>query len=207
MGKLVDTPAGGRQPRHARDAALGELDFQRFIEAAKSPRERCYAHLLAHWGLRASEVAHFCFDWVARQRGVITIPKQCKCQACRESGKPFRTKTPNGHRSLPVHKHTETWEACKRFLEAYPTPEASQVSRQAVWKLVNRLAARAGLVDTVYPHALRATAATQLASMGLTDVQLCRAMGWSDIRVARPYVRVSAASLENALDDKDLKWW
>ena len=50
--------------------------------------------------------------------------------------------------------------------------------------------AAAGLeADGVYPHALRATAASAHASRGVSAYSLMSTMGWSDIGTARAYIR------------------
>lgn len=162
---------------------------------------------MARWGFRASEASHFCLEWLTGDKGVVTIPKMCRCRVCQERGKPFRAKTVMGNRSLPLFRHVESWEAARIFLERCPTPESAQVTRQAVWTMVKSVARRAGVVDRVFPHALRATAATQLASLGLNEMQLCQAMGWKDLSMARPYVRTAGADLSAALEGKDQRWW
>lgn len=193
----------------SREYALSQPDLHRFEAAARTPRERAYVRFLARWGLRAGEASHVCLDWFSGQRGVLTVPRTCRCAMCNEdslSGA-WRSKNEAANRALPIYKHTESWEAAKIFFTNCPTPAESQVSRQAVWKLVKTVADRAGLLHLVFPHALRATAATQFASMGFNELQLCRVMGWTDLRSAKPYIRTSSATIENALDGKDLRWW
>lgn len=49
--------------------------------------------------------------------------------------------------------------------------------------------------EDIYPHALRATAATEMALYDISAAALSSIMGWSDISTARAYIR---ASDENA---------
>lgn len=190
----------------SREYSLNQDDLRRLEAAARTPREVLYVRLAARWGLRADEIAHFCLDWFSGQRGVLTVPIMCRCEACRATGRPWRAKTDEGHRALPIFKHTETWEAAKKYLTLHPGADA-QTTRQTVWNTIKRLADRAGLFQRVFPHALRATAATQFASMGFNELQLCRAMGWSDLRSATPYIRTSSAAVEAGLEGRDLAWW
>lgn len=198
------------EPRgESRHHALSQDELLRLETAARSPRERLYIRLMARWGLRNGECAHFCLAWVSGQRGVLQVPLMCRCPACVASGQPWRPKRKASERALPIAKHTETWEATKIFFERFPAHEDQQVSERAVLKLVHRVADRAGLTldRRVFAHALRATAATQFAAMGANELQLCRAMGWDDLRSAKPYLKTSGAIVSDFLEGKDLKWW
>lgn len=188
----------------SKDDALTPEQLNRLEAAAEGPRENAYIRLMGRWGLRATEVAHVCPAWVSTQRGHLTIPGRCTCQRCRDDDSTAWTpKTSAGARSLPLHQHTETWEAVKRYLAREDDP---WISRQAVWKLVKRVADRALLDTRVYPHALRATAATNFAAMGMNPYQLQHAMGWAQTRSAEPYIRVSGREVDAFLEDKDLDW-
>lgn len=197
-----------QEPRgESREYSLNQPDLLRLEAAAKSPRERASIRLLARFGLRAGELAHFNLSWFSGQRGVLTVPLMCRCDTCQAAGKPWRPKRKASHRSLPIYKHTETWEAVKIFFERHPTIEDVQVSERAVHKLVVKVADRAGLQAKVFPHALRATAATQFAAMGANELQLCSLMGWHDLRSAAPYLQGSPAIAAAFLEDAELKWW
>lgn len=196
------------EPRgESREYALNQDDLHRLENAARTPRERAYIRLLARFGMRAGECAHFNLSWFSGQRGVVTVPLMCRCDTCVAAGKPWRPKRKASHRALPIHLHTETWEAVKVFFERHPTIDHVQVSERAVHKLVTRVADRAGLQSKVFPHALRATAGTQFAAMGANELQLCSVMGWNDLRSAKPYLQASPAIATAFLEGAELKWW
>lgn len=160
---------------------------------------------MSHWGLRATEAAHLVPEWVSTQRGHLKIPGRCTCRTCKESDESAWTpKTDASNRTLPIHQHEESWAAVKAYVGAIGH---DPVTRQAVWQIVKRVADRANLTQRVYPHALRATAATMFADMGLNEHQLCRILGWGDPRMARPYVQSSGIVAEKALSGRDLEWW
>jgi len=50
--------------------------------------------------------------------------------------------------------------------------------------------------DTAFPHALRATCATLLASEGATATAICYHMGWTDLTVAQKYIRLAEMQAE-----------
>src|SRR5688500_9338565 len=81
---------------NSRHYALKPEELNALERAAETARERAYVRLMARWGLRAAETAHFCFDWFSGQRGVLTIPRMCRCPSCLTAGKPFRSKTEAG---------------------------------------------------------------------------------------------------------------
>lgn len=66
------------------------------------------------------------------------------------------------------------------------------MTRQAAWYRVQRLAEKAK-IPRIFPHALRATLATILASKGFTAVELCAYFGWTRLNMGEHYVRISEA--------------
>jgi len=57
------------------------------------------------------------------------------------------------------------------------------------------------LEKRIYPHALRATAATYHAYQGLPPLALQNLMGWSNLETAQKYLRKSAGATAKALND------
>lgn len=188
----------------SRDDALKPEDLKALEAATSSPREKALVRLMTRFGLRAGEAAHVNLSWISGQRGTLEIPYVCSCARCKESGDRWGPKTEAGARTVPLRAHTETWEAVKIYLTHEDEP---WVTRQGVWALVKRVADRGNLLERVYPHALRATAATQLADMGLSADQIALIMGWEDSGMAKPYIQRSGIDAEKALKGKDLEWW
>lgn len=66
---------------------------------------------------------------------------------------------------------------------------------------VDRVAEAAGLdPSSVYPHALRATAATYHAYQGLPAAALQSMFGWGRLDVAQKYLRLSGSATADALE-------
>jgi integrase len=187
--------------RSSRDDALSPEDWDTFIRAARSPEERLRCRLAGIWGLRADEVGHTVLEWLSAAAGTLTVPRRCRCQYCRASGQEWTPKTPSGNRTLPVTKDPATWIAAKDYFARGPR---GPVSSRTVHRTVVRVADRAGLFRPVYPHSLRATAATRFAAKGLNEHALARVMGWADGRPAREYVQASGIDAARALEDVDL---
>lgn len=104
----------------------------------------------------------------------------------------WEPKTENGARSIPYDLDARTEIVIERFADRYDIfPKA----RIAVNRRVNEAVAAAGLEGRIYPHALRATAANQMAMNDVSAHSLLAIFGWSDIETARAYIK---ASEENA---------
>lgn len=189
---------GKPEPRRgeSRLFALRPEELGRLEAAAKSPREKLSVRLLGRFGLRCGELAHLNPSWVSPQSGTLTVPLRCVCTVCQARERPWRCKKPASHRALPVAADPQTWDALMVFFGRYSTPEETIVSERAVHKLVKTLADRAMLFQRVFPHALRATAASTFARQGANEAQLCGLMGWEDLASARPYVQASGVSVE-----------
>jgi site-specific recombinase XerD len=69
------------------------------------------------------------------------------------------------------------------------------------------MAKRAGLTRPIYPHALRATAAYQLAEAGLSAQALRQLMGWSDLRTAQAYIDAAGVAAQIELEEKAGRLW
>nr|WP_233710693.1 tyrosine-type recombinase/integrase [Natronococcus pandeyae] len=63
----------------------------------------------------------------------------------------------------------------------------------------NEAAETADLRGRVYPHCLRATAASYHAYQGVAPVPLQALMGWSDLATAQKYIRISGTAIADAL--------
>lgn len=104
----------------------------------------------------------------------------------------WEPKTENGARSVPFDFDIRTQMVVEEFAERYDIfPKA----RVAVNRRVSEAAEAACLEDRVYPHALRATAATSMALHDVSAYSLMGILGWADLETARSYIR---ASDENA---------
>jgi len=76
----------------------------------------------------------------------------------------------------------------------------AQLSNGAISSILRNLGKRAGLQKTIYPHKFRHSRATQLASIGFTDMELRKYFGWTRTsNMPSVYVHLSSTSLTNKL--------
>lgn len=100
----------------------------------------------------------------------------------------WQPKTPNAVRSIPFDFDVRVQLTIEAFFDRY---DGWPRSKCTLNRRVDRAAEAAGLEERVYPHALRATAASLHASRGVSAYALMSVMGWSDISTARAYINAS----------------
>lgn len=218
-------------PRHSHQDALDSTTYNRLLDACDELDEPYAAEARfilvvgGRLGLRAGEIAHFKKDWVNFSRQMIEIPahEPCskgrggdRCGYCYKRAREaverddeltleaaleqrWNPKTSNSVRAVPFGFADWIVDAIEEFLWRYDEYEHSRVS---VNRRMDRLASAAGLPeDSVYPHALRATAATHHAYRGLPAPALQSLMGWSKLSVAEKYLRLSGSATADALNE------
>ena len=171
--------------------ALNGEQVKALIEACESLEDRLALKLMAYLGMRVSEVAHLCRDWV--NSGEIRIPasQPCDCASCKGT---WSAKSKASVRVLPVPELI----ANDLYTFLHQSPEGFHITRVALWWKVKRIAKKAGIKTkgmaggTISPHILRATAATHLASH-LTASELCYLLGWESLEMGEHYINLAQA--------------
>jgi len=177
-------------------------------------------------GMRAGEIVHMTESWIDWQEKIIQIPHHDRCTKGRDGGicgyceslaqqrvdhhdgalsieearaQRWHPKTRNSAREVPFGFSTRAEIVLERYFERF---DEFTVSRQGVNRRVEKAAEKApGLSgDDVYPHALRASAASHHAGRGLEAFQLQQLLGWEDVRTALKYVQRSGERTARALE-------
>lgn len=207
--------------RHSHEDVLNDREFERLLEACRdlpAPRgfEAPFICLLGgQLGLRAGGIAHFRTAWVDWNRKLIRIPKHepCDCGYCQRQARQEAAHTDNltveaalrsrwhpktiaSARSIPFDLSLRIELCVERFARQY---EGFPRSRSTVNRRVQGAAEQAQLTGRVYPHCLRATAASHHAYKGVAPVPLQALMGWSDLATAQKYIRISGTATADAL--------
>lgn len=94
-------------------------------------------------------------------------------------------KTPASARQIPFDFDVRIEMCIEEFFDAYSGWEKS---KSTLNRRIDRVAEIADADIEVYPHALRATAASTHASREVSAYALMSIMGWSDIATARSYI-------------------
>lgn len=177
-------------------------------------------------GMRAGEIAHLKESWIDWRRNMIVIPRYQRCEKgkgggvcgyCRSQAEQmlehnegmeyedaehemWSPKTEAAAREIPFDASTRAEICMERFFDVY---DGWPRSRQVVNRRVNRVAESTNEVEVeeVYPHCLRATAATRFAARGLDIFALKSMMGWADLQTAKCYISSSGERTAQAIRD------
>jgi integrase len=175
-------------------------------------------------GLRASEIAHCRESWFDWRRQLIEIPAHQPCTKgrdgglcghCRQQVKQaveyndiadretiaknwWRPKTEAGVRGVPWEHSPRADMIFERFFDEF---DRFPKSYNAVGRRVKTAAEKADGIDPadVYPHALRATAATMLVAKGLGTHALTNMFGWANLSTAEVYISDSDMNTRRAV--------
>jgi len=203
------------------------LEGARRIDKERQSREAVFSILLTgRLGMRSGEVIHLTEDWIDWRRDLICIPRYEPCDSGRGGsicgvceqhaqqrtehnpglsldealGFSWASKTDAAAREVPFDADPRAELVVERFFEKWNGWPQSQ---QAINRRVDRAAREAEGIDgdDVYPHCLRATAASDLAGKGLDVFSLKSMLGWSQLQTARCYVTSSGERTAQAIRD------
>lgn len=209
--------------RHSREDALSEAEFEALLEGAtelEPPFDAETKWILVgggRLGMRAGELCHAQRSWIDWERKQIKIPSHqpCDCAYCYERAgvaagrcerehedifnEYWQPKTQHGARTIPFDFDDRVERLVTDFFDEYREYEHSRAS---VNRRMDRLANHVGMdPDSLYPHCLRATAATVHAYRGVSTVPLQAMMGWASIDTARKYIKHSGGATAKALKE------
>jgi integrase len=217
-------------PRHSKRDSLSNREFELLLRGARkldehrSLQARFAIFMAGRLGMRKGEITHMTREWIDWKRNMICIPyhENCIkardtmgiCGYCRQSADQrlehnpdldreesetmqWVAKTEEAAREIPFDFHPRVSLLVDEFFEKW---DAWPVSAQGVTRRVKKAAENVDLEKRVYPHALRATAASYHAARGLDVLPLQALMGWAQVSTAHNYVRASGENTARALN-------
>ena len=187
---------------------------------------RFVALMAGRLGMRRAEIAHMSEEWVDYRRNMIIIPRHHKCTkgengdvcgSCKQAARRIAEngsdltyaealetrwagKTDAAAREIPFDHDARAQLCLERFFDKY---DEYPCSCQSINRRVKKAAELADELDAedVYPHCLRATAATTLAARGMDFLPLKAMMGWADLSTAMCYISNSGENTARALNE------
>lgn len=108
-------------------------------------------------------------------------------------------KTSQASRSIPYDFDVRLQIVIERFKDEY---SIFPKSKSTINRLVNKAHEQSKIKRRIYPHCLRATAATTMASRNISPHALMAIMGWSDLDTARTYISASEESAAKEIRSK-----
>lgn len=196
-GVIAENPlADLRQPRQPRrlPRTLGGGEVERLLAASDGGptplRDRALFELLYGAGVRVSEAIGLTVDlFLARERAVRVRGKGDK-ERIVPLGRPACAALA---RYLDAERPRLLRDPRRR--EVFLSTRGTRLTRQAVFALVRRVAARAGLDVVLSPHGLRHAFATHLVERG-ADLRVVQTLlGHASIATTEVYTHVSRAHL------------
>jgi integrase len=100
----------------------------------------------------------------------------------------WQPKTPQSARSIPYDFSVRLQLCVERFFDKY---DEFPISKSSLNRRVEEAKEESHLQKRIYPHSLRATAATVHASRGVSPHSLMSVMGWQQLDTARTYISAS----------------
>jgi len=160
--------------RYSKQDILNQEERKLLLDNCKNFKEKFVIQTLIYTGLRASEFTHIKREWIKWQDDEIIVPKK--------EGD-WKPKTSKGARTIPLMP-----QAREVLTEYFKDKSQIKMDRSTVWNIVKRVASRIKPFKKCYPHALRATFASLLASRNMSAPQIQVIMGWSKLETANNYI-------------------
>lgn len=175
-------------------------------------------------GMRLGEITHIQEDWINWRKRMIEVPRHQGCEKGRDGGlcglckqqakqqakhsddleyedvrpQMWRAKTDAAARSIPFDFDPRVEIAIERYFDRW---DHWMYSHTAIRRRIQKATEAADELEdgSVYPHALRASAATYHAGRGLDVLPLQAMMGWAQASTAQCYVQSSPENTARAL--------
>ena len=100
----------------------------------------------------------------------------------------WQPKTPAASRTIPFDFDIRLHLCIERFFDEY---DSFPISKASLNRRVSEVSEISDVDKRIYPHSLRATAATIHASRNVSPYALMSVMGWRDLDTARKYIAAS----------------
>ena len=183
---------------------LDDMDIDDLKKSCKGRVESIAVLGLLYTGMRVSEFLHFRKDWIDIRKGGIFIPKEqsCSCVECkyRREGV-WKTKTEHARRFIPLIPEVEV--LFREYFNEYDAILDTYKDRREIWRIVKRVGDRADIKNKkVFPHSLRGSFASILASKGFSVQEIIGALGWLNAGMFQKYIRVPEGRMKKAFDEK-----
>jgi integrase/recombinase XerD len=156
-------------------------------------RDRALLELLYATGCRVSEVSHL------TMLDMHLDERYCKCQG---KGNKQRL-VPLGQQAVAATRDYLDRERGELAAHASTSPpwlllsrRGQRLRREAIWELVKKYAARAGLPESISPHTLRHSFATHLLGGGADLRQVQELLGHASIATTQIYTHVEQSRLK-----------
>jgi integrase/recombinase XerD len=203
--QLIDhDPAGELRAPRARARLPEVLSRDEVVRLLAQPRgtssaalrDRALLETMYACGLRASEVIGLTLSELDLEAGIL----RARGKGSKERIVPIGTKAIDTLRTY-LERGRPRLVGLREESHVFVNLRGSGLSRQGLYKIVQRHAATAGLAERMSPHTLRHTFATHLLSGGCDLRSLQEMLGHADIATTQIYTHLSAERLRDVYFD------
>ena len=186
--------------------ALNEADIESLLKASQKGlpyrgesaealqiRDRAMLYLLYATGVRVSELLSLPLQKTDTEAGLIRVMGK----RSKERMIPF----PPVVSELLIHYKEASRPLLKPSVDSlFVGLGGRRLTRQAFWKTLKQLAREAGIDDSLHPHMLRHTFATDLLKSGMNLRMLQSLLGHSDLQTTQIYTQVLPEKLREVVN-------
>jgi len=130
----------------------------------------------------------------------LQLRKQVNITYKEAVGRRWKPKTPKSAREVPFDFDARVELTLEAFVERY---RGWEKSKSTVNRRIKSIAEIADLDSRVYPHSLRATAASFCAARNVSAYSMMSIMGWRDIGTARAYIASNSKQANREIRSKN----
>jgi integrase/recombinase XerD len=162
-------------------------EVEKLIDSSESTRDRFLTELFYATGMRVSELIHLKIEDIDFDDGWVRV-----------FGKGYKERfIPVGKRliKLAADYVASTGKKSGSFLFTKKTGKS--ITREAIWKIIKKNAAKAGILKSVGPHTLRHTFATHLLENGADLRTIQELLGHSNIDTTQIYTHINRKNMKD----------
>lgn len=186
----------------SKENILSDTEIKTIKGVLKTPEENLTFLTLLYTGMRINEFIHCSIEWMDFEEGFINIPpeQKCNCNECKRHNNTWTPKTKSSIRSIIVLPEI------KELLESYFSnfKKVSDLVKHRVyaWQVLKKVEKKTKLKHRLFPHCLRATFASILASKGFSELEITQILGWTSIEPAKHYIKFSKNKIKKSFQQK-----
>lgn len=133
------------------------------------------------------------------REAVVQLREQVNITYDEAISRRWKPKTPNSAREIPFDFDVRVELCLEEFFDEF---QGWEKSKSTVNRRIDRIAEVADIDTRVYPHCLRATAASHFSKRDVSAYSLMSILGWNDISTARSYIRSNSDQANREIRSK-----
>lgn len=167
---------------------LRQYDLEKFRSACKNQRERALVEFFISTGCRVSEVASIKVQDINWQDRTIDIIGK---------GNKKRTVIFSIRTKVYLEDYLSTFSTPPEYLFCNSKGTPHKITKEALEKAIRIIGQRANISESVFPHKLRHTFATNALNSGMSITSIQALLGHSDLSTTQIYAKIRKETIIN----------